>query len=283
MGAPIEYDRERKGFYYSDRTWSLGALPLTEGELLTVLLAARVAEQYRGSPVAKQLHAVFERLAELLPGNLSIAPELLYSRFTFTAPPARPLREEVWTPVVRGLLAQRTVRMIYRPFDAGATRKGKESRVNPYHIANLQGEWYLFGVHAGYGDVRQFAMGRIESATATDEPFAVPADFDAGKLLDGAFARFTGDWKPVTVRLLFDQKIAHWVADRPWHLDQALKTRKSGEVELSFPAKGLYEVQRWVLSWGAQVRVLAPADLAKAVHDEVAEMASRQLGVRRTV
>jgi hypothetical protein len=54
---------------------------------------------------------------------------------------------------------------LYRPFDKARADKGKESRLNPYHIANLQGEWYVFGVHAGHTDVRQFAMARIEQVT----------------------------------------------------------------------------------------------------------------------
>lgn len=274
-GAPIEYDREHKGFRYTDASWWLPALPLTEADLLAVLLAARVAEQYRGSPVARQVSQVFTKLAEVLPGNITLAPELLYNRFTFTAPPARPLQEEVWTPVVRGLLARHTVRLVYRPFGSGATRTDKESRVNPCHIANLQGEWYLFGVHAGHSDVRQFAMGRIESAAVTDDPFTMPPGFDARKLLEGVFARFTGDGKPMTVQLLFDAEVAEWVAERQWHPGQTLKTRKSGDVELSFPARGLYEVQRWVLAWGSKVRVLAPAELAGMVRAEVEAMARK--------
>lgn len=279
MGAPIEYDRERKGFHYTDPTWSLSTLPLTEGELLTVLLASRVAEQYRGSPVARSLHSVFKRLSELLPANVDIAPELLHNRFTFTAPPSRPLREDIWTAVVRGLMAQRALHMVYRPFDADTTRKGKASHVQPYHIANLQGEWYLFGVHAGHEDVRQFAIGRIESAVVTDESFTVPRDFDVRTLLDGSFARFTSYRDPVTVRLRFDAEVADWVAERQWHARQVLRRCKSGEVELSFPAKGLYEVQRWVLSWGRHARVLAPSQLAADVAAEVAAMSA--IGTRR--
>jgi predicted DNA-binding transcriptional regulator YafY len=64
--------------------------------------------------------------------------------------------------------------------------------VNPYHVANLQGEWYVFGVHAGHADVRQFAMARIEKVALTDKPFDIPADFDPRSLLDSAFGRYAG-------------------------------------------------------------------------------------------
>ena len=44
-------------------------------------------------------------------------------------------------------------------------------------------------------------------------------------------------------------------------------------MELSFPASGLFEVQRWVLSWGHQVRVLAPKELREDVDRTISLMA----------
>jgi predicted DNA-binding transcriptional regulator YafY len=271
-GAPVAYDRDRKGFFYEDLSWWLPSVSLSEGELLGVLLAARVAEQYQGSPVARQIERVFEKLASLLPDKVSINPALLYSKFTFTSPPAKPVNEEVWTTVVRGLLARRTISIRYRTFDATDGQE-KESLVDPYHIANLQGEWYLFGVHHGHTDVRQFSMARIGKAAMTERHFDMPSGFDPAKLLDGTFARYAGDGEVQTVRLLFDKEIAHWITERQWHPKQKLHRRKTGGIELEFPVKGLFEVQRWVLSWGHSVKVLGPSELKSAVAEEIRMMA----------
>lgn len=273
-GAPIAYDRDRKGFYYEDATWMLPSVFLSEGELLAVLLASRAMEQYRGTPVAKEVERVFNKLAGLLPDKVTLRPELLYTRFTFKGVSAKPVDAEIWAVVVHGLLTQNTIRVKYRTFEAADSSKGKESRVNPYHIANLQGEWYLIGVHSGYTDVRQFSIARIEKATLTTEHFDIPADFDPGKLLAGTFGRYVGDGKTHTVRLLFPRDEASWVKEREWHPLQTVKTRKTGEIELSFPAAGMFEVMRWVLSWGKSVRVLAPTELVKMVAEEVRGMAA---------
>jgi predicted DNA-binding transcriptional regulator YafY len=274
MNAPIAYDRERKSYYFTEATWSMPALVVTEGEILSVLLASRVLEQYHGTPAAANLREIFDKLAEMLPDKVSIPPENLFTRFSFRGPPARPVKPEVWSTVIQGLSAQKTVRLRYRPFEAAKAEAGKESRVNPYHIANLQGEWYLFGVHDGHSDVRQFAMARIEQATMTGDAFQVPSDFDPEKLLADTFGRFSGNNESHVVRLLFAKEVARWVEEREWHPKQTLRTRRSGEVELSFPAKGLYEVQRWVLSWGHSVKVLSPKELRDTVREEVRMMAS---------
>lgn len=272
-GAPLAYDRERKGFYYEDKSWWLRSVALSEGELMGVLLAARVAQQYRGSPVAKQIERTFEKLAEMLPDKVAVNPTLLYDRFTFTAPPAKPIDERVWSTVVRGLLARRTLKIVYRTFDGGVA-EGKESRIDPYHIANLQGEWYVFGVHHGHDDVRQFAMGRIIKAGLTDKPFTVPPSFDPAELLEGTFARYAGDGEVKTVRILFDKEVAGWIEEREWQPQQKLKRLKNGDIALEFPAKGLYEVQRWVLSWGRWAKVLGPDELTEALRTEIRSMAA---------
>ena len=158
-GAPIAYNRERKGFYYENASWVLPSVILTEGELLAVLLASRVLEQYAGTPTATHLARVFNKLSDLLPKKISLQPELLFSRFTFRGPPAKPIDETAWSAVVQGLLQQRVLKVIYQPFET-PMQKGKTSRLCPWHIANLQGEWYVFGVHEGYDDVRQFAFER---------------------------------------------------------------------------------------------------------------------------
>ena len=45
MHAPIEYDRDRKSYVFTEATWSMPALLVSEGEILSVLLASKVLEQ----------------------------------------------------------------------------------------------------------------------------------------------------------------------------------------------------------------------------------------------
>jgi len=274
MRAPLEYDRNRKSYVFTEQTWTMPAMVVSEGEILAVLLASRVLEQYNGTPMAQQLSQIFDKLAGMLPDKISVRPENLFNRFSFRGPPAKPVTPENWAAVIRSLCEQKTLRMRYhRPGEKPDTKK--ESLVNPYHVANLQGEWYLFGVHDGHSDVRQFSMARIEQARVTETAFQVPPGFDAGKLLSDTFGRFSGENESHTVRLLFSKDVARCVEECEWNPRQTLKRRRTGEIELSFPAKGLFEVQRWVLAWGHQVQVLGPKALRDSVRQEVRLMAKK--------
>jgi hypothetical protein len=46
------------------------------------------------------------------------------------------------------------------------------------------------------------------------------------------------------VRIRFDKEVAGWIAERDWQPLQKITRRKNGDVELEFPAEGLFEVQR---------------------------------------
>ncbi len=278
--APIEYSREFKGFFYTNETWTLPAVILTEGELLSLLLSSRALEPYEGTPVAAHLKQLFAKLSDLLPEKISIKPEYLFSRFFFRGPAVNAVNENIWSTVVQGLLSQRVLKIAYRPFEA-TLQKNKTSRICPYHIANLQGEWYVFGVHEGYEDVRQFALARIEKADLTTKSFMIADDFDPRALLEKSFGRYVGNEPPHKVRLRFTNDIADWITGRQWHPSQTLERKKNGDVELVFQATSLFEVQRWILSWGRWVTVLEPKELVGNVADEIKAMEANQTAETR--
>jgi predicted DNA-binding transcriptional regulator YafY len=269
LGAPVEYDRSRNGFRYTDSNWFLPAVSLSEGDFLTLLLAGRVMEAYRGVPVAERLGQVFAKLSALLPDRLTLNPELVYSGFSFTSPPSKAITTDIWTAVIRGLLARRALNISYRSFEA---KRSKLRQIRPYHVANLQGEWYVFGHCERSGTVLQFALARIRSAELTDDVFEIPADFDAGELLSNAFARFAGSGESQKVCIRFDKSVAEWIRERVWHPRQKLKTLKTGAVELTFPAAGLFEVMRWTMAWGRAARVVEPRELRGWIKEEIAAM-----------
>lgn len=269
LGAPVAYDKGRRGFVYTDRNWFLPTLSLGEGDLFDLLVASRALEQYRGTPVAAKLERIFGRLAELMPETITVRPELVFARFSFTSPPSKPVSEKIWVSVVRGLQHQRLLEIEYRSAEA---RESKARQLAPYHIANLQGEWYVYGRDSVRASIRQFSMARILACRLTDTPFEVPPDFDPKQLLAHTFSRFSMNSTPHQVRLLFDREAADAVLDRQWHADQVVRTRRDGRVELAFAIAGLLEVFHWVLAWGRRVQVLAPKELQQLVREEIVAM-----------
>jgi predicted DNA-binding transcriptional regulator YafY len=172
------------------------------------------------------------------------------------------------------VLHQRSIKITYQAMEA---KEAKERMIDPYHIANLAGEWYVFARCHRSEQLIQFAIPRIRRAAMQKGAFTIPDDFDMQELLSKTFGRFAVPYGKVhTVRLVFDKEIAPWVLERQWHRRQKIRKRKNGNIELSFEAAGLFEVFRWVLAWGHHCRVLAPTELKKRIADEVRLMGQQR-------
>jgi len=267
LGAPIEYDKKRRGFYYTDKTWFLPSVIMSEGDIFALLVGTQAMAMYKGTPVAKELGEIFRKLAACLPDKLTIAPELIFSRFTFSGPPTKAIREDVWKMVVRGLMNQRELEIQYQ---ALYSRHPKAHVIHPYHLANLDGEWYLFAYEPRHREIVQFLVGRIESVTVSEHTFKIQANFNMRKLLADRFGRFIHSEKhePSNVRLLFDKTLAGYISEKTWHSRQSIKTKRGGMIELCMPVPDIRDVIPWILSFGSKVKVLAPKSLAEYVRKE---------------
>ena len=71
----------------------------------------------------------------------------------------------------------------------------------------------------------------------------------------------------IKVRLRFDPYAARLVSERTWHDSQRIRTHSDGSITLQLELGGLEEIERWILSWGAHVRVLEPAVLRNTIRD----------------
>ena len=63
----------------------------------------------------------------------------------------------------------------------------------------------------------------------------------------------------------FNARVADYVREKKWHESQQLRELKGGGVELKLKLSSLAEIERWVLSWGGDAKVLRPRELAEAV------------------
>ena len=276
LGAPIDYAPIRHGFFYTDPAWFLPSVLLAEGDLLALLIGRQAMEAYRGTPIGGELQRIYAKLAEMLPERIQIGPEFVQARMSFFNPPARRVDADTWRSVLRALMHTVELTIDYR---SPAAKAAKRHEVRPYHVVNVEGEWYLLAFEPRWGELRQFALSRIVAAKPGLVRFTIPRDFDVNRVLAQRFGRYlhTGRRrKPVQVRLLIEHELAAYVSEKEWHPRQKLRTRRDGRVELELPVAETRDVESWVLSLGEFVRVLAPAELRRRITERHTAAAARQ-------
>lgn len=264
--APIAYDAKGRGYYYTEENYALPAISLNESDLFAICIAEKALRQHEDTPIYRKLQKVFRKIEDSLPDKVSIHPAWVEDKLSVIPERQARLEPEVWEAVSAGLGSNRALIMSYRK---PGGRESTERRVDPYHLVGYQGEWYLIGHCHRRGAIATFAMSRIETVLLLAERFSVPADFDHARYSGNQFGIFSGE-REVLVKIRFSREHAPYVLEREWHPRQTVVRKKDGSVVLGFPALHLYEVRRWVLSWGSGAKAVAPKELVASVHEELA-------------
>ena len=142
--------------------------------------------------------------------------------------------------------------------------------VAPYKIWFFDGTFYMLGFCRLRKEIRLFALDRIKSLDVTDDTFETPRDFDVDALLQSSFGAFLGE--PVEVVIWFSADIAGYIEEKVWHTSQEIEKQDDGSILLRIEVAGTDEIKFWVLTWGAQAKVLKPLSLQKEIQREIDQM-----------
>jgi len=271
LGAPIDYDPKRRGYFTTDPSYQLPVFTVTEGELLALFLAERALQQYQGTPFASELRRLFEKLTVLLPDKVSLHLDHLTAACDVRSSPADLGDADRFRRLLRAVQRGRQLELLYWSASRDETLR---RIVDPYHLASVEGDWYLVAHCHLREDVRMFAPARIRELRETGETFDRPADFRIADYLDVGFRRMRGAGPVQTVRLRFTPSAARYIRERTWHPSQKLHDDPDGSATLTLTVNCFAEVKRWVLSFGAECAVLEPAELREDITAESAMMAA---------
>ncbi len=265
MQAPLRFDRRERRYVYDSPSFSLPAVVMTEGELVGLLLASRVLEEYRGTPWEGKLTDALDKLMRFLPDQVTVNLRAAADAVSIRVPSARAFDLDVLKVIVAATLEHVRLVIRYRKLghDVAADRE-----VDPYHVLAHAGGWYLVAHCYTAGELRTFALARIESARPTRVEFRRPADFSIDRYLGDCFGIFRGSDSAggarYLVRLRFDDSAARYLREEVRKAEVSRKEVPDG-LEVSYRLSDLTEITSWVLSWSGHVQVLGPIELRKRV------------------
>jgi predicted DNA-binding transcriptional regulator YafY len=268
LGLPIEYDRVRFGFYYSEPITAFPNIEVSEGEITALFVAQKALAQYKGTPFEQPLRTAFRKITDGLTDRVSFSWSDLDDVISFRTAGASPADLELFEEVSKAVLRSVEISFTYRKL------RGQDFElrlVRPYHLASIENQWYLFGHDLERDELRTFALPRMRNVRLTSQRFQRPADFSIAKILRGSFGAHSGK-KKYRIKLQFDPFAARLVAERTWHESQRIRSKRDGSVVLELDLAGFEEIERWILSWGSRVRVLAPMELIAIIRDSASSI-----------
>lgn len=263
--APLEFDTLKNGYYYSDPTFFIQSVMLSEGELFTVSTMMPLLEQYRNTPLEDSFKKIMGKITEMLPNQVSVDSFFMNQEIKFISDPLPQIDSVVFDTIFKATRLHQTVEFDYRSL---AKQEYTKRLFNPYHIICQKGNWYIVGFCHKAKEIRIYALSRMKELICTETLFEMPKDFNLNDYIDPSFGIWTTKEAPKKIELLFSSNINTYILERTWHATQECKQNPDGSVYLSFMTNQMQETLHWVMSFGSSVQVINPPELAEKVLDE---------------
>jgi len=261
MQLPLRYDELKHGYYYEGKVSAFPTLTISEGELFALAVAEKALQQYRGTSFEKPLLSAFQKMSASLPETISLNLSEWSETISFRTSAEPILNLSNFDKLAQATARAEQLRIAYRK---PGQKKAEDRVIDPYHLANVNGEWYLFAYDHLRKAVRTFSPSRILAVEKTGETFSRDESFSVQDELRNSFGIHAGN-KKIRVIIRFDEFAADYIREKKWHASQKLRDRPKGAGELEMVLSSMVEVERWVLSWGGHAMVIQPKELVASV------------------
>jgi len=264
LGAPIEWDFFKKGFFYSEKTFRLPAAYATADDLLALGMAKNLMDLYRNTPIHEAALNLLESIST--PLKTEKKNDWFKDRIVIPKTASASVEKNTWDTIVNSLRENRVINFLYK-----GTEKQSVRKVQPYQLLFDQSAWYLFAHDEDRGEMRMFALSRMTDVSLTDKKFIIPRGFDY-RSLEGTsyFGIFYGiKTYKFNIKITGDSR---WITERIWAEDQKIKKIDDG-IEFSFTSNQINKVLDFILSLTPRAKPLAPKILIDKWEDAIKEAA----------
>ncbi|MCG3144747.1 MAG: hypothetical protein HONDAALG_02220 [Gammaproteobacteria bacterium] len=269
LRMPIAYSAEHRGWYYTEPYFALPAIEMTEGDLVAILLAEKLARQYRGTAIGQQIAEAFAKILQAVTNVISVDLNALAEAHSFEAAATTEPNFDTIRRLGQAIRERRRIAMKYFTATRGELT---DRRADPLHLRNAAGEWYLIAWDHLRQAPRDFLISRIRELEITEEQFDWPEGFDLDEYLNSGFGMIRGS-SLHEVEILFDEYQARWIRERDqFHPAEEREELPGGRLILRMRVTALDGVKRFVMQYGAHATVIRPDELRQTIREEIAAM-----------
>ncbi len=259
--APIEYDKYKKGYVYTDPDYSINNIPVSEEDLQGLEMAIGILEQFKELPAIKLFEDAITKIASSVKQSREQKGD---SKILLLDRPKRYKGIEFLTEMVDAIRQKKVMRIHYQPFNRNEVKK---HTVHPYFIKEYNGRMYLIAkdIHPVKESIfLTFAFDRITEAIKMNQTFH-EEEMDKENYFNSAIGiSLTGE-KPEKIKLQIDNSQANYIKSQPIHHSQVIVKESKNHICIELELVINYELIAMLLGLGDKVVVLKPDFLAQKI------------------
>ncbi len=269
LGAPLNYNPQRKGYYYIDTSYELPSIWFNEDNIIALSLAVRLASSIPDTGTKHKLFTLLEKVFITHSSDGKLTFDKLTEKISVKNIEYSKVNERFFLLTLNALFNGTPLQIHY-----GSPHSKKETNrtILPLHLIQYMGSWHIIAFCTLRNELRDFALSRIKSIKQSGDRVVIPKGFPSIKEYTRKHFGIMQGGKSLQVCLKFSPSVAEWMLEQIWHPEQKNELQKDGSLLMKFPVADFRELKRKILSYGSEVVVITPGKLANEIRDEIVEM-----------
>lgn len=259
--APIVVT-DKKYYSYEDKNYSITNIPLSSQDLSTLNEVVEVLKQFKGFNYFQELTGMVTRLEDKLYKQQNKGKS--YIDFEKN----ELLRGlEYIEPLHKAIIGKKTVEITYRSFKASSS---SVFIFYPYLLKEYRNRWFLKGAHKKGKSLMILALDRIEKIAELPLEKYSKASHDVFTYFqDTIGVSKMPSQKAQTIVLKIDKEHAPYILTKPMHSSQKVLKEDTDGTIFSIDVIWNFELEREILGFGDQIKVLAPKRLSGKIQSRL--------------
>ena len=275
LGAPIVWDRERRGYRFEDGgdRFELPGMWFNASEVHALLAMEHLLEHLQPGLLKPHVEPLKAQVRALLDkGDHAI--EEVEKRIRILSMANRPVADHPFEVAAQAVLSRKRLKIVH----VNRARNEKLAReVSPQRLVHYRDNWYLDAWCHLRDDLRTFALDAIEEAELLATKARTIPEAQLNEFLGSSYGIFTGRPRYTAV-LRFTPERARWVSREQWHPQQKSGFDEQGHYILEVPYSDDRGLIMDILKHGAEVEVVRPEVLRQRVAQVVAAASAKYSG-----
>ncbi len=267
--APIKYDKQRKGYCYTEEKFSIKDFPLTEDEMSALDYSTALLQNLKGSKLFDQFENAINKIIEGYRVSKIIGKS--ERQLIQVEEPLKTGGNEWLETLLKAIVSKQALELVYAKYGG----QEKTHILSPYLVKEYRNRWYVIGYSAKAENILIMALDRIKHMVASNEKYAPSGDFNSDDFFKYSFGitQIHGAQAEKVV-LSFTPFQAQYILAQPLHHSQTVLLENMDEVRVQVEAYITQELIMTVLSYGKEVKVLKPESFRKRIGQIITEMAA---------
>jgi predicted DNA-binding transcriptional regulator YafY len=255
-GFPIHFDRTSNAYRFAGG-YSLKRLDLSNGELFGL-----VALRSLGASIGGAIGSSIDEATEKLVGTAGRSARAQVEALSPVAFRLSEIRldehgERAFALLSSAERASRSVRFSYLDKD----RNRSTRTIDPYGFVIHAGRVYCVGYDHDRRDKRTFAIDSVSEPNVLVKTFVRPQGFRIEEYVAGSISGVMHSAETTAVRVSFAPRVAKAAIAARVVGERRIDRHDDGSVDITYSVTDADELVRWVLGWGVQAEIVAPAHL----------------------